>query len=128
MRTPKAAVAETQAIKTINRAPPDDGRAPVANSYTHGKIRCHSGLYLIKKILVDGGAVVNLFPEAIGKAMGLTFHESSDLMIKTADAGLTPINHYVDIELEVAGVTVMIRCYVMPGPNWPSYAILLSRR
>lgn len=105
---------------------PDDGKA--VNFYTTGRIIGPSAIYNLQKILVDGGSVVNLMPEEVASRMNLQFIRTDDLLIKTADAQLTAIHYYVDVKLEVAGVTADLRVYIIPGHGDPAYAILLSRR
>lgn len=121
-------VDESLAVETVKRRARADA-GPVLNFYTHGNIKVGGkGHYSIKRILVDAGSVVNLMPEAVANAMGLTRIESRGISVKTADGSIAPINSAVVIDLEIAGVTASVPCYLMPGPKKPSYAILLSRR
>lgn len=58
---------------------------------------------------------MNLIPEDIAKRMNPRFERSTYLMIKTADAQLAAIHYSVDLKLEVAGVTAMLRADMVPG-------------
>lgn len=117
---------ENNQVETIRRAF-SETRSNIANFYTFGKIKRPQGHYEVKKILIDGGSVVNLIPEYIVNQTGLEKKRGPGLWIKIANGGTTAMDSYVDMELEIAGVVAPIRCYVMPGPNIPSYGILLSR-
>lgn len=105
---------------------PDDGKA--VNFYTTARHVGPTGMYNLQRVLVDGGSVVNSMPEDIARKMNLQFHRSSDLMIKTANAQLTAIHDYVELRLEVAGVTANLKAYIIPGSEKSSYSLLLSRR
>lgn len=119
-------VAEVLMAERRGVALPDDGKA--VNFYTTARVIGPAGIYDLQRVLVDGGSVVNLMPEDVARRMNLLFERSTDLMIKTADSQLTAIHYYVDLKLEVAGVTARLRAYVVPGGGRSSYALLLSRR
>jgi hypothetical protein len=48
--------------------------------------------------------------------------------MRTAASTVHPIEAYVMIDIEVAGVVASIKCYVLPASIRPSYSILLGRR
>lgn len=91
IKKPKAKTAvNALAVETERIALPHDGKA--TNFYRTGRVVGPTGKYSLQRVQVDGGSVVNLMPEDIAKTMNLMFYKSTDLMIKTADAQLTPIH------------------------------------
>jgi hypothetical protein len=49
-------------------------------------------------------------------------------MMRTAAAEVSVIQWYVDIDIEIAGITATSRVYCVPPPARPSYTILLGRK
>lgn len=82
--------------------------------------------YSMGKILIDGGAVVNLMPEKIAIRLGLTLEDNDDIVIRTATDETRPIHKCTTFDLNIAGVVANIKVYVIDIPQ--SYSLLLGRR
>jgi hypothetical protein len=106
--------------------------AVVTNFYTTGKInqvsRQEVTVYSIGKILVDSGSVLNLMPEYLARYLNLRLSPTKSLMMRTAAAEVSIIQWYVDLDIEIAGVTATSRVYCIPAPARPSYTLLLGRK
>jgi hypothetical protein len=117
----------------IGRALAEDP-ATVTNFYTIGNINLASRgdaevtVYSIGKILVDSGSVLNLIPEYLARHLNLRLSPTKSLMMRTAAAEVSIIRWYVDLDIEVAGVTATSRVYCIPAPARPSYTLLLGRK
>lgn len=82
--------------------------------------------YRIGKILIDGGAVVNLMPERTARYLGLHMVENDDILIRTATNEVRSVQYCTWFDVEIAGVITNVRAYVMDIPQ--SYTLLLGRR
>ena len=82
---------------------------------------CHIG-----KILIDGGAVVNLMPEITARKLNLKLFKNDDIMIRTVTNEIRAIQYCTNFDITIAGVTAHIRVYVIDIPQ--SYSLLLGRR
>ena len=78
------------------------------------------------KILIDGGAVVNLMPEVIARKLNLKLFENNDIMIRTATNEIRAIRYCTNFDITIAGVTAYIRMYIIDISQ--SYSLLLGRR
>jgi hypothetical protein len=106
--------------------------AASTNFYTTGKINQVSqqviAVYTIGKILVDSGSVLNLMPEYLARHLGFHLSPAKSLLMRTAAAEISVIEWYVDLDVEIAGVTATARVYCIPAPARPSYTLLLGRK
>ncbi|KAL7270913.1 hypothetical protein RUND412_006364 [Rhizina undulata] len=104
----------------------------VRNSYTFGVLKSaldpKAPKYRVNKILIDGGAVVNLIPEILAREMNLPMQIASGVLITTATSQVHRINYFVTVDLEIAGVSAKIHCFCIPGEKRLSYEVLLSRQ
>lgn len=101
----------------------------VFNFHTNGAVWSVWGQgtgYRIGKILIDGGAVVNLMPEKVARKLGLTLQENDDIVIRTATNEIRSIRYCTFFDIDIAGVVAHIRAYVMDIPQ--SYSLLLGRK
>lgn len=126
----------TLATTVRNDAPSDDKGVlaepdcQIMNFHTSGNV-WGSGYsvgkaYKIGKILIDGGAVVNLMPERIAERLGFELIDNNDIVIRTATDETRPIHKCTTFDLDIAGVTARIKVYVIDIPQ--SYSLLLGRR
>jgi hypothetical protein len=77
------------------------------------------------KILVGGGATVNLVALRVAKATNLRLHEDDNLCIRVANGTSIPITHVVRFTIKIVGIDHDVEAFVMPGNV--SYSILLGR-
>ena len=80
----------------------------------------------VGRILIDGGAVVNLMPEGVARRLGLELEDNDDIVIRMATDETRPIHQCTTFDLDVAGVVASIKVYVVDIPQ--SYSLLLGRR
>ncbi|RPB26536.1 hypothetical protein L211DRAFT_847167 [Terfezia boudieri ATCC MYA-4762] len=102
----------------------------IMNFHTEGLVWPHGwkrdSAYRIGRILIDGGAVVNLMLEGTARRLGLQLKNNDNILIRTATNEIRAIEHYTQFDIEIAGVVASIRAYVIDIPQ--SYALLLGRR
>ena len=122
-----------QAVSTstgITRGPVlPEPNVRVFNFHTTGVVWASWGVgtgYRIGKILIDGGAVVNLMPEKVATKLGLVLQENDDIVIRTATNEIRSIRYCTYFDIDIAGVVACIRAYVMDIPQ--SYSLLLGRK
>lgn len=108
-----------------------NGPLQMTNAAEDTKVEC---LYItaccngvkIPNVLVDGGAMIELILEELVTHHQLDKHPVKDRGIRLADQSLVRLPHYVWMNLNVEGIVVEIRAYIMPVKE--TYQILLSRR
>ena len=105
----------------------------IVNFYTTARVKesgkSHLATGVLKRVLVDGGSVLNMMPLALARRMDLTLRPQTDIVMKTAASTFHEIKYYVNLEVTVAGVTASIRCYCLPEEGGrSSYTLLLGRR
>ena len=77
-------------------------------------------------MLIDGGSVVNLITDGVARMIGAVYCQNTDLRIRTATGDIVPINYYVKIDVNIAGVVAHIHIYIIPMTT--IYTLLLRRR
>ena len=82
--------------------------------------------FRVGKILIDGGAVVNLVPEITARSLNMILFENDDIIIHTATNEIKAIQYCTNFDITIAGVTAHIRVYVVDIPQ--SYSLLLGWR
>jgi len=65
----------------------------------------------LKRVLVDGGSVLNMMPLSLARKMGFTLRPQTEVVMRTAASTYHEIEYYVKLDVTVAGVTASIRCY-----------------
>lgn len=99
----------------------------MVNFYTEGTVEGRDGqTHPMKDILVDGGAVVNLIPNSVGRLYRLPFSRNKDFKIRTASGDVITIGYSTQFNLTVAGVTANIKAYIICSQA--SYSLLLGRK
>jgi len=84
---------------------------------------------ILKRVLVDGGSVLNMMPLSLAQQMDLILRPQMDVVMKTAASTFHEIIYYMNPNVAVSGVTVSIRCYCLPEQGGQSsYTLLLGRR
>ena len=116
--------AQSMAVHDVIAEPTDE----IVNFHTEGKIRVKGSDKRIRRILIDGGSVVNLMLDGVARELGLTYIENDGrrLQIRTASGDLVPIRYHVRFDLNVAGVTANVRAYIISMVT--TYTLLLGRR
>ena len=103
---------------------------PITNFYTEGRVTNQvQGIlrtFRIPKVLIDGGAVVNLMSEAVVLRLGLPCEANDDVIIRTATNELHPMLKRARFNIEIAGVLASIRVYILDQAL--AYSLILGRR
>ena len=127
-----AGVAEVPIWPGIGRgkaAPETPSR--ITNFYTVAKVNQHGPdlnpkVFQVSRVLIDRGSVLNLTPLHLAQQMGLKLIDRNEVLMRMAASTYHSINHYVMMDISIAGVTATIRCYCLLSR--PSYSILLGQR
>ena len=103
----------------------------ITNFYTEAKVNQHGPesnpkVFQVSKILINRGSVLNMIPLHLARQMGLKLIDQNEVLMRTAASTYHSINHYVMMDISIAGVLATIQCYCLPSR--PSYSILLGRR
>ena len=99
----------------------------VANFHTCGIVK--EKRRILHKILVDGGSVINLMPDAVARELGLRFcNADRRTHIGTATGATFGINFFVQFDLTIANVTANIKAYLIPNPAVVTFSLLLGWR
>jgi hypothetical protein len=77
------------------------------------------------KILVNGGATVNLVALKTVKVINLRLHENDNLCIRIINRTSIPITHVVRFKIKIVGIDYDVKAFIMPENV--SYSIILSR-
>ena len=101
------------------------------NFHTLGEVVSHDSQgnernYPLDRILIDGGAVVNLMPEEVARRLGVKLEDNSDILIRTATNEVRNVRYCTRFHIRIAGVTAEITVHVLDIPQ--SYSLLLGRR
>jgi hypothetical protein len=126
-----AAIAEVPLRLTGHGQAAAETPSKITNFYTVAKVSQHGSgpdpkTFQVSKVLIDGGSVLNMIPLHLAQQMGLKLIDQNEVLMRTAASTYHSINHYVMMDISVAGVSAIIRCYCLPSR--PSYSILLGRR
>jgi hypothetical protein len=141
-RKPKVGPSAVNAVAQENDRIAGKGKAlpeptaSVANFYTIACISQPSSStasgkpqwFRIMRTLIDGGSVLNMITSVLASKMKLTMIPQDEVSMRTAASTVHPIEFYVLIDIEIAGVIASIKCYVLPESISPSYSVLLGRR
>jgi len=104
----------------------------IVNFYTTARITEAGGSHpagILKRVLVDGGSVLNMMPLSLAHWMDLVLCPQTDVVMKTAAFTFHEIKYYVNLDVTVSGVTASIQCYCLPEQGGrSSYTLLLGRR
>jgi len=68
---------------------------------------------------------VNLMPEGVARRLGLELEDNDNIVIRTATDETRPIHQCTTFDLDIAGVMVSIKVYVVDIPQ--SYSLLLGQ-
>jgi len=108
-------------------------QSPLIMTEAHGddEVNClyidaYVGNRLIRDVLVDGGAMLDLISQGVVQRLKLEKHEVKGLGMRLADDSLVRLEHYVWADVIVVGVVARIKAYVVPVSV--TYKMLLSRR
>ena len=125
-----SAEVEVHSVQPYLDKPIPEPTGEVHNFYTDGAVILRkSGTLKVKnifKIMLDGGAVVNLIPHGVAARLDLHLMRNDDLKIRTATGEVVLISYYVTFDVRIAGVMAMVWAYVVPAVT--SYMLLLGRQ
>jgi hypothetical protein len=126
-----AAVADVPLHTTSHGEAAAETLSKITNFYTVTKVSQHASRscpkrFQVSKVLINGGSVLNIIPLHLVQQMGLKLMDQNEVVMRTAVSTYHSINHYVMMDISVAGVSAIIQCYCLPSR--PSYSILLGRR
>ena len=96
------------------------------NFHTTGDVVAGGKRYGVKKILIDGGAVVNLMPEKVARRLDLHLVKNNDILIRTATNEIRNVQFCTQLNIDIAGVVASVTVHVLDIPQ--SYSLLLGRR
>ena len=96
------------------------------NFHTVGNVLTGGLKHRVDKVLIDGGAVVNLMPEKVARQLNLPLVENSDILIRTATNEIRAVQYCTRFNIDIAGVIAEITVHVLDIPH--SYSLLLGRR
>ena len=123
-------LADVHSLHPYSDKPIPEPLGEVHNFHTDGAVIVRkSGTVKVRnifKIMLDGGAVVNLIPHGVAARLDLHLMRNDDLKIRTATGEVVPISYYVIFDVRIAGVMATIRAYVVPAVT--SYTLLLGRQ
>jgi len=77
------------------------------------------------KILVDGGAAINIMPYAVCRKLGKGDQDLSDMMLKDFEGNVSPVNGAICVELTIGSKTLPTSFIVISGKS--AYNLLLGR-
>ena len=124
-------VSSADRSQRVGCALPESG-GRIVNFYTTARVTQPGGRLppcTLKRVLVDGGSVLNMMPLSLARRMALTLVPQKEIVMKTAASTFHEIKYYVNLTVTVAGVTATIRCYCLPETGGSSsYTMLLGRR
>lgn len=107
-------------------------RPLITNFHTEAKVWQDSEdaplMFVISKVLIDGGAVLNMIPLYVAKQLNLTLHRQNEVMMRSATGQHHFCDYYVDVSVEIADVVSKVRCFTLPEQFRPSYGLLLGRK
>lgn len=85
---------------------------PILNFYSVGtvtnQVQGQLRAFRIPKVLIDGGAVVNLMPESVVRKLGLPYEDNDDIIIRTATNKLHPVLKRTHFNIDVGGVLALV--------------------
>lgn len=81
--------------------------------------------YLLKRVLVDAGATLNLIPKRLAAKTNTFKFPDTSLFIYLANGDQTRLLGYTECICTVAEVSTIVEAY--PGPGDTSYSMILGR-
>jgi len=104
----------------------------IVNFYTTARVTEAGGNHpagILKRVLVDGGSVLNMMSLSLGRWMDLILRPQTNVVMKTAASTFHEIKYYMNHDVTVSGVTASIRCCCLPEQGGrSSYTLHLGRR
>ena len=117
-------------IEVVKDGVLQEPRMRIFNFHTTGEVwpagKTGGTGYRIGKILLDGGAVVNLMPETTARKLGLSLLNNDHVVIRTATNEVRTIRYCTPFDIDISGVLAHVCAYVIDIPQ--SYSLLLGRR
>lgn len=100
----------------------------VPNFYTTAVVTPSDGKneHALDRVLLDGGAMVNLIPEWVVRKTQLKLIPDQSLSVRGYDGRTSSLPGYVRLKITIAGISSSLLAYVLPDVR-TSYTLLLSR-
>ena len=110
-------------MTTIFEKPADDERQHLKALFVKGRVDGQP----ITKILIDGGAVINIMPYAVYRKLGKGDQDLTkiDMMLKDFEGNVSPVKGAICIELTIGIKTLPTTFFVISGKG--AYNLLLGR-
>jgi len=103
--------------------PTDDERQHLKALFVKGRV---DGQPMIK-ILIDGGAAINIMPYAVYRKLGKGNQDltKTDMMLKDFEGNVSPLKEAICVELTIDSQTLLMTFFVISGKG--AYNLLLGR-
>jgi len=110
-------------MTAIFEKPADDERQHLKALFVKGKVDGQP----MTKILVDGGAAINIMPYAVYRKLGKGDQDltKTDLMLKDFEGNVSPVKGAICVELTIGSKTLPTTFFVISGKG--AYNLLLGR-
>jgi len=103
--------------------PSDDERHHFKALFVKGRVDGQP----ISKILIDGGATINIMPYAVYRKLGKGDQDltKTDMMLKDLEGNVSPVKGAICVELTISSKTLLMTFFVISGKG--AYNLLLER-
>jgi len=110
-------------MTAIFEKPSDDERQHLKALFVKGRVDGQP----ISKILIDGGAAINIMPYAVYQKLGKGDQDltKTDMMLKDFEGNVSPVNGAICVELTIGSKTLPTTFFVISGKG--AYNLLLGR-
>ena len=110
-------------MTAIFEKPSDDERQHLKTLFVKGRVDGQP----ISKILIDGGAAINITPYAVYEKLGKGDQEltKTDMMLKDFEGNVSPVKGAICVELTIGSKTLSTTFFAMSGKG--AYNLLLGR-
>jgi len=110
-------------ITAIFEKPADDERQHLKALFVKGRVDGQP----MTKILIDGGAAINIMPYAVYHKLGRGDQDltKTDMMLKDSEGNVSPVKGAICVELTIGSKTLPTTFFVISGKG--AYNLLLGR-
>ena len=110
-------------MTAIFENPADDERQHLKALFVKGRVDGQP----MTKILIDGGAAINIMPYAVYRKLGKGYQDltKTDMMLKNFEGNVSPVKGAICVELTIGSKTLPTTFFVISGKG--AYNLLLGR-
>jgi hypothetical protein len=110
-------------MMAVFEKPTDDERQHLKALFVKGRVDGQP----VSKILIDGGAAINIMPYVMYRKLGKGDHDltKTDMMLKDFEGNVSPAKGAVCVELTIGSKTLPTTFFVINGKG--TYNLLLGR-